>query len=74
VLQRLPARKDLGLSDDLADQLDRRVRDEAEYLRFRHYIHMNPVGRGLVALPQEFPHSSAVMKVDEVPQRLKLAA
>jgi putative transposase len=53
---------------------DRRVRDPDEYARFRHYIHMNPVRRGLVSVPEEFSYSSIAMKLDEVPQRLKPAA
>jgi putative transposase len=53
---------------------DRRVRDATEYARFRHYIHMNPVRRGLVALPEEFPFSSAQSDLDDVPQWLKPAA
>ena len=53
---------------------DRRVRDANEYARFRQYIHMNPVRRGLVALPEEFPFSSVRMRLDDVPQRLKPAA
>lgn len=53
---------------------DRRVRDAIEYVRFRHYIHMNPVRRGLVPRPEEFPFSSARTTLDEVPQWLKPAA
>ena len=53
---------------------DRRVRDASEYGRFRHYIHMNPVRRGLVSLPEEFTFSSARTKLDEVPRWLKPAA
>ena len=52
---------------------DHRVRDVDEYARLRHYIHMNPVGRGLVATPEEFPYSSARSKLDEAPQWLKPA-
>jgi putative transposase len=70
------AGKELGFSGPIwrTSFYDRRVRDEAEYLRFRHYIHMNPVRRGLATLPEEFPYNSAAMKLDEVPQRLKPAA
>jgi putative transposase len=50
---------------------DHRVRDADEHANFRHYIHMNPVRRGLVALPEDFPHSSARSRLDEVPQWLK---
>jgi len=52
---------------------DTRVRDWEEYCAFRRYIHMNPVKRGLVALPEQYPYSSAKagMVLDAVPQRLK---
>jgi putative transposase len=52
---------------------DRRVRDSGEYLRFREYIHQNPVGAHLAAGTEDWPHSSASGKfeLDEVPQRLK---
>jgi putative transposase len=53
---------------------DHRVRDASEYGHFRHYIHMNPVRRGLVSLPEEFTFSSARTKLDEVPRWLKPAA
>ena len=35
---------------------------------------MNPVRRGLVPSPEEFLYSSAVLKLDDVPQWLKPAA
>ena len=50
---------------------DRRVRDGDEYLRFRRYIHMNPVKRGLAISPENFPYSSVGLRLDEIPQRLK---
>jgi putative transposase len=52
---------------------DRRVRDSAEYARFRHYIHQNPVKRGLVTTSAAYDFSSANPKfeLDEVPQGLK---
>jgi putative transposase len=70
------ARKELGFAGEIwqTSFYDRRVRDAEEYARFRHYIHMNPVRRGLVAAPEEFPYSSARLKLDEVPQWLKPAA
>src|SRR5215472_14537554 len=39
--------------------LDRRVRDAAEYEKFKDYIHQNPVKRFLAARPEEYPYSSA---------------
>lgn len=70
------ARKELGFAGKIwqTSFYDRRVRDAEEYARFRHYIHMNPVRRGLVPVPEEFPYSSARLKLDEVPQWLKPAA
>jgi len=52
---------------------DRRVRNAIEYSRFRYYIHMNPVRRGLVTAPEEFSYSSIRLQLDEV-QWLKPAA
>jgi putative transposase len=70
------AKKELGIAGEIwqTNFYDRRVRDTNEYVRFRHYIHMNPVRRGLVPDPEEFPYSSATLKLDEVPQGLKPAA
>ena len=70
------ARKELGFAGEIwqTSFYDRRVRDAEEYARFRHYIHMNPVRRGLVCLLEEFLYSSAQSKLDEVPQWLKPAA
>ena len=69
------AKKDLGFIDEIwqTSFYDRRVRDAAEYARFRHYIHMNPVRRGLAPTAGEFEHSSARLRLDEVPQWLKPA-
>lgn len=55
------ATKELGFAGEIwqTSFYDHRVRDATEYVRFRHYIHMNPVRRGLVAVPEEFPPSSA---------------
>ena len=70
------ARKELSFTGEIwqTSFYDHRVRDANEYSRFRHYIHMNPVRRGLVPIPEEFPYSSATLKLDEVPQWLKPAA
>jgi len=69
-------KKELGIEEEIwqTSFYDRRVRDAGEYRRFRHYIHMNPVRRGLVPVPEQFPYSSAKMRLDEVPQWLKPAA
>jgi putative transposase len=70
------AKKELGVAGEIwqTSFYDHRVRDANEYARFRHYIHMNPVRRGLVPAPEECPYSSAILVLDEVPQWLKPAA
>ncbi len=52
---------------------EHRVRNWVEYDRMRDYIHNNPVRRGLVSDPGEYPYSSArtSLCLDEVPERLK---
>ena len=69
------AKKELGIIGEIwqTSFYDHRVRDAVEYARLRHYIHMNPVRRGLVTNPEEFPFSSAQLRLDEVPQWLKPA-
>jgi putative transposase len=70
------AKKELAFKGEIwqTSFYDRRVRDADEYARFRHYIYMNPVRRGLVTLPEEFPFSSARLRLDDVPLWLKPAA
>lgn len=70
------ARKELGFTGEIWQTSfhDRRVRDAEENSRFRHYIYMNPVRRGLAAKPEDFPRCSIGLELDEVPQRLKPAA
>lgn len=69
-------KKELGYFGEIwqTSFYDHRVRDPTEYARFREYIHMNPVRRGLAIEPEEFPYSSAKMSLDEVPQWLKPVA
>ena len=52
---------------------DRRVRDSAEYFRFKNYIYQNPVKRFLTKTPEEYRYSSASgrFRLDPVPQWLK---
>lgn len=68
-------KKKLGLGCEIwqTSFYDRRVRDSAEYEHFREYIHQNPVRRGLVEKPEDWPFGSAnpKFKKDDVPQRLK---
>jgi putative transposase len=70
------AKKELAFAGEIWQTSfhDRRVRDANEYAAFRHYIHINPVRRGLVTSPEEFPFSSVRGKLDDVPQWLKPAA
>ena len=72
------AKKELSFNGEIWDKsfYDHRVRNWEEYCAFRQYIHMNPVKRGLVAAPEQYPYSSATpgMKLDAVPQRLKPSA
>ena len=68
------AKRELGFGGEIWEKSfhDRRVRDWEEYCAFRRYIHLNPVRRGLVATPEQYPYSSArLMALDAVPQRLK---
>ena len=52
---------------------EHRIRDLNEYGRMRAYIHDNPARRGLVQTASEYQYSSArtVLRLDEVPKRLK---
>jgi putative transposase len=70
------AKKELAFHGEIwqTSFYDRRVRDADEYASFRHYIHINPVRRGLATLPEEFPFSSTRSKLDDAPQWLKPAA
>ncbi len=69
------AKRELGFGGEIWEKSfhDHRVRDWEEYCAFRRYIHMNPVKRGLVERPEDYPYSSANpgMDLDGVPQRLK---
>jgi putative transposase len=70
------AKKELAFHGEIwqTSFYDRRVRDATEYARFRHYILMNPVRRGLAPLPEGFRFSSSRLKLDDAPQWLKPAA
>jgi len=68
------ARKEVGFAGEIWQSYDdRRVRDIEDYINFKHYIHQNPVKRGLVQTPEEYPYSSAhpPFVLDEIPDRLK---
>ena len=70
------AKKELGFAGEIwqTSFYDHRVRDSGEYERFTHYIHQNPVKRGLALSNEDFPYSSTRLKLDEVPQWLKPVA
>ena len=69
------AKKELGFGGEMWQKsfYDRRVRDMEDYFAYRHYIHHNPVKRGLVPTAEQYVHSSARpgFVMDEAPQRLK---
>jgi putative transposase len=69
------AKKEVGFTGEIWEKSfhDRRVRDWEEYCAFQRYIHLNPVKRGLAAVPEEYPYSSAKpgIVLDAAPQRLK---
>ena len=69
------AGKELGTRGEIwqTSFVDRRVRDGEEYVRFRDYIHQNPVAARMVSSASEFRFSSAHPShlLDPVPQRLK---
>jgi putative transposase len=68
------AKKELGFGGEIWEKsfYDRRVRDWQEYCSFRHYIHLNPVKKGLAGAVDQYPYSSAKpgIVLDEVPQWL----
>ena len=69
------AHKEFGVPPPIWQKsfFDRRVRDAAEYERYRMYIHENPVKKQLAESAEGFASSSAGRPelVDAVPQRLK---
>jgi putative transposase len=52
---------------------DHRIRDGSDFDTHRNYVHQNPVKKGLVCNPQDYPYSSASGKfdLDPAPQWLK---
>jgi putative transposase len=53
-----------------------RIRDGADFEKYRRNIHLNPVPARLVEYPKDYPYSSAHpgLVVDGAPQRLKPVA
>ena len=70
------ARKELGFAAEIwqPSYFDRRVRDVDEYFSFKYYIRQNPVKKGLVRVPEEYPYSSAHsgFVMDAVEERMKV--
>ncbi len=69
------AKKELGSNLEIWRRgfADHRIRDDEDYDKHVHYIHLNPVKKHLCANPAEYRYSSAYpgWKLDPVPQGLK---
>jgi putative transposase len=69
------AKKELGYLYEVWQRgfSDHRIRDMADYLQHRDYIHQNPIKARLASKAEEYPYSSACGRysLDEIPQRLK---
>ena len=69
------AQKELGSNLEVWQRgfTDHRIRDEADYDKHRHYIHLNPVKKHLSEIPAAYSYSSAYpgWRLDPIPQRLK---
>ncbi len=69
------AKRELGFVGEIWEKSfhDRRVRDWQEYCALRHYIHLNPIRKGLAEKAEQYPYNSAAARivVDPPPQRLK---
>jgi putative transposase len=61
------AKKELSIAGEIwqTSFYDHRVRNDNEYVRFRQYIHMNPVKRGSAPAPGQFPYSSVPLNLDD---------
>ncbi|MGA8938664.1 MAG: transposase [Acidobacteriaceae bacterium] len=46
---------------------DRRMRDRADFIAHRDYIHQNPVRSHLCQLPEDYPYSSAHPRQPHIP-------
>jgi putative transposase len=69
------AKKEVGFGGEIWQKsfYDRRVRNVDDYFAYRHYIHQNPVKRGLATAAEEYRYSSARpgFVMDKAPRRLK---
>lgn len=68
-------KKDLGSNAEIWRRgfSDHRIRDAEDYNKHLHYIHLNPVKKGLCQSPGEYKYSSAFpgWRLDPIPQGLK---
>ena len=69
------AKKELGSNAEIWQRgfSDHRIRDDDDYQKHVHYIHLNPVKKHLCIKPGDYRFSSAYpgWKLDPIPQRLK---
>jgi putative transposase len=69
------AKKELGFNSLVWQEsfTNHRIRDNEDYFVHRYYIHQNPLKRGLVRAPSDYPYCSAFAgaQVDPVPPWLK---
>jgi putative transposase len=69
------AKKEFGSNAEIWRRgfADHRIRDDEDYDKHVHYIHLNPVKKHLCASPAEYRFSSAYpgWKLDPIPQGLK---
>jgi putative transposase len=71
------AKKELGSNAEIWQRgfSDHRIRDQEDFEKHVHYLHLNPVKRRLSERPEEYKFSSAYpgWKLDPIPQGLKPA-
>ena len=69
------AKKELGSNVEIWQRgfSDHRIREWEDFEKHVHYVHLNPVKRGLCERPEEYKFSSAFpgWKLDPIPQWLK---
>jgi len=66
-------KKELGYKGEVWQEsfTEHRIKDAEDYAHHREYIRMNPVRRGMVRRPEQYPYSSATIAMDERPPWLK---
>ncbi len=72
------AKKEMNINHEIWQKgyNEHRISDAAEYAQHVEYVWMNPVKAGLVEHPEEFPYSSARLKmeVDPAPRQFQLSS